>query len=274
MNKKLLVVALSSVLGATSAFASGDAILNVEGEIQINGQTVIDNQGNLVGLEYAQQNQINIDEYFVPKNGKYTFENKANYRMVANIANEMVTYQYYYKTENDVWEEDGIYQSTDNGDGTYTAVGTYKTGNVDENGDWVWVEETYTETVRETELTEPQSTYMLGSLMTRLMEHEVLESTYPGMEPDKFTYTSVYQYGARLSSHTLDDGTVLSDCIVGVEGNITCKNMGEISWGESEYAMTLVGFEPAAAAQASSTNPLSIKRHLSAKRIFDKLTQK
>jgi hypothetical protein len=274
MNKKLLAVALSSVLGVSSAFASGDAILNVEGEIQINGQTVIDNQGNLVGLEFSQQNQINVDEYFIPQNGKYTFEDGTNYRMIVNITNEVETYQHYYKGENDVWEERSHYEQTDNGDGTYTAVGTYKTSIIDENGESVNVEETYTETRRETELTEPQSTYMLGSLMTRLMEEELLETTFPYQELGKWTFSNTYQFGARLSSYTMEDSTELSDCLVGVEGLIVCKNMGEVSWGDDEYAMRLVGFEPAVEAQASGVGATSTKMHISAKRIFEKLTQK
>ncbi|WP_112480148.1 hypothetical protein [Vibrio variabilis] len=73
MNKKMLVALLSSTLGMTSAFAEGEAILNVEGEIQINGQTVIDSSGQVLGLDFVKKEQALINDYFVNKNGVFTY---------------------------------------------------------------------------------------------------------------------------------------------------------------------------------------------------------
>ncbi|WP_234494792.1 hypothetical protein [Vibrio maritimus] len=275
MNKKLLVVALSSVLGATSAFASGDAILNVEGEIQINGQTVIDNNGNLVGLEYAQKNQIEISDYFSSQSGTYTFLNQANQKLVIEETEQVVTYRNYWKVDDGSWVESSVYQVVENGDGTYTSTLTYDFVQIDPDGNETSEEKVTVETFRETELTVPQTSYLLGSLMVRFFEEELLETTNEDREVgEKYSYTNEYQYGARLSTFNLDDGSSVTDCLVGTNGEIACKGLGLIAWGEYDYAMKLVKFEPSAASQMSKVSAASVKRDLNVKRIHQKLNQK
>lgn len=59
-------LALLPLLISTSVFAN-NAILNVEGEIQINGKTVIDNQGNVIGNDSISRDKYHMD------NGVYTY---------------------------------------------------------------------------------------------------------------------------------------------------------------------------------------------------------
>ncbi|MGF1766003.1 hypothetical protein L4D06_01245 [Enterovibrio makurazakiensis] len=62
--KKFMMTALALMVSSTAMAANDHAVLNVEGEIQINGKTVIDQEGNWTGNQ--TNNLINIAEYVVP----------------------------------------------------------------------------------------------------------------------------------------------------------------------------------------------------------------
>ncbi|MDD1796030.1 hypothetical protein LRP50_23195 [Enterovibrio sp. ZSDZ42] len=59
--KKFMITALALVCSSAAIAATDHAVLNVEGEIQINGKTVIDKDGNWTGK--LTSNVINIEEY-------------------------------------------------------------------------------------------------------------------------------------------------------------------------------------------------------------------
>lgn len=248
MNKKLLAVALSSVLGVSSAFASGDAILNVEGEIQINGQTVIDNSGNFVGLEFAQQNQVVISDYYMSRDGVYTYVSFDGFKEEITVSGDSETMTGYYKDDlsgeyiklfTDVWQ--------DNGNGTYTNTWQAYSpeGAIDQSGSY---------TTRETELTSPVVNYQIGSLLVRAFEWETIDSSYPENIGQKEIGTSEFAYGGTLTSYTLADGTLFSDCLVGKDVEIRCKGVGVV-----EGYRVLESFVPAAEAQSAASS-VSAKR--------------
>ncbi|NGO00136.1 hypothetical protein G5S52_21660 [Grimontia sp. S25] len=63
--KKFMMTALALVCSSTAFAANDHAVLNVEGEIQINGKTVIDKEGNWAGNTTATP-VINLGELLTP----------------------------------------------------------------------------------------------------------------------------------------------------------------------------------------------------------------
>ncbi|MGR5178785.1 hypothetical protein [Vibrio mediterranei] len=264
MNKNLVVVALSSVLGVSSAFAAGNAILNVEGEIQINGQTVIDNSGNFVGLEFAQQNQVTISDYYLSRDGVYTFVSDNGWKDVYTVSGNSESFVSYYADPQSgeyVLVAEGTW--LDNGDGTYTTtLQDYPSDGVE-----------YSSTIRETELTQPAVSYQIGSLLVKAFESEVIDSSNGEEVGNTDVYTSEYAYGGRMASFTLEDGTQISDCLVGANAEIRCKEFGTVVYGDS---FVLESFQPLAGTQvATQSASTSAKRDRSATlKFFSKLKQK
>lgn len=267
MNKKLLVVALSSVLGVSSAFASGDAILNVEGEIQINGQTVIDNSGNFVGLEFAQQNQVTISDYYQSRDGIYTFVDDFGNKDVYTVSGDSESFVWYYidsESGEYVKGAEGTWQ--DNGNDTYT--NTWQSYHPDGSAD-----EFNSSTVRETELTQSVERYQIGSLLVRAFSMEVIDSSYPEQIGESDVFTNEYAYGGRMASFLLEDGNNILDCLVGSNAEIRCKEFGLVVYGDS---YVLKSFQPLAGAQvAAQSTSVSAKRDRSATlKFFSELKQK
>ncbi|WP_028024894.1 hypothetical protein [Enterovibrio calviensis] len=64
--KKFMMTALALMVSSTAMAANDHAVLNVEGEIQINGKTVIDQDGNWAGNNSSSAT-INVGEYATPK---------------------------------------------------------------------------------------------------------------------------------------------------------------------------------------------------------------
>ena len=77
---KLALIISSGLLGSSMAYAAGNAVLNVEGEIQINGTTVINKAGVFVGasnLAELSDNVVQLSAY-EQQPGIYIYEKKGN----------------------------------------------------------------------------------------------------------------------------------------------------------------------------------------------------
>lgn len=253
MNKTIIALALTSVIGSTAAVAAGNAILDVEGEIRINGQTVIDNTGKFIGLEFAQDNQVTVSDYYA-QNGTYTYLNEncdfysSGCKEIWSISDNTETYTFYIREGEGEWIKDSESTWQDNGDGTYTYTYVYGEGDSQQSG---------SSTYSSKDLTSNSDTYLIGTLLTKAYEetlisssseYDVVGSTYVG--------TISYLYGAKIAEYQIEDGTTFKNCLVGDYSNIACENVGDVTFNGD---WKLVSFEPSANAQASSQSAASTR---------------
>ncbi len=250
MNKTIIALALTSVIGSTAAVAAGNAILDVEGEIRINGQTVIDNTGKFIGLEFAQDNQVMVSDYYM-QDGTYTYTYSSycysdfGCQDVLVIDGNTETYTSYtiVDAQGTLRKE---YESNwqDNGDDTTTL--SHKNFDVDGS-----ILGEGTETAKWTSLAQHSDNYLLGTLMVNVHRHELLQSSeYPEDVGSIGVYTSEYFYGAKIAEYQIEDGTTFKNCLARQNSNIVCESIGDVSWDDGDW--NLVKFEANVNAQASS----------------------
>ncbi|GEA60178.1 hypothetical protein [Vibrio comitans] len=127
MNKKTVVLAILSII-STGALAS-NAVLNVEGQIQINGSTVIGSDGKVVSSALPASSGVTVDlDKYYPKPGIYKFQYDDTYsdEVCTDTDNYISDMKTVFSSEcvdvNNNPTYSGGYTWTNNGDGTETII--------------------------------------------------------------------------------------------------------------------------------------------------------
>jgi hypothetical protein len=265
MKKNQVTLALVTLVASSAVFA-GNAVLNVEGEIQINGTTVIDSNGAFIGSAAGsvESKTINLADYRAA-NGTYKY--KISWGLddefcivTETIANNTVSAteecEFGGATYNYSWSW------VDNGDGTHDS--SYSDGN-----------ETYSVTYRLTDLSDPISTVTYGDTFVSLTKEEVISSSANTDEEvgDSYIYTDQVGYYGDIDQLEVVGDFVLNDCvIIGLydgEPDILCRGLGYIGLN-TEY-MELPGLSQASAVSiqhsaVSSLDKLDRYRAINAER--------
>jgi len=243
MNKHILATSL--LLFPTLCLASSDAILNVEGEIQVNGKTVINSQGKLVN-QNLDKDFISLSNYFPNSVKVVTLDNLKNYPDVeeqsffydgTGMPNKAVRrfIAKFYSIEREIVQENDNYKHI------------REVHNTDAETSSTTIENFYT-------LYKPFSDKLY--LYTPNYQVEVYKEVRQKTETDDLFYKnhlkrkiSTMTYLGK-TSYTKRDGTSLSDCILISEttsknfnnsfdtddtyNNILCKNYGYVSYNNFE----------------------------------------
>ncbi|CAM4213488.1 hypothetical protein [Vibrio agarivorans] len=264
MNKNIIALAILSTV-STGVFAS-NAVLNVEGQIQINGVTVIGSDGKVAASALPESNTVVIDlDTYSAANGKYTFEYYRD-RYMTDDGSGWVTFETVctetdnfisdteYEFSSKCVDQDGFVSMNyseiwkDNGDGTETItwVNTYEG------------QETRESQVRKIDvLSEYASQVVLGQT-TAYSEHAtILEDEGIWYEAgDNWFFARTKSVVSLIESVTLGENT-FNDCILvqrdgywnGASSlDIHCANIGLVAKTiDREYAMEykLVSYEQA-----------------------------
>jgi len=95
MKKTLSAIAIATVISSTGVYAAGTAVLNVEGEIQVNGKTVIDATGAFVGTNAGGNTSAQIVRIadYEQVNGSYYYESEdKSYKNTDTVTGNSYTY--------------------------------------------------------------------------------------------------------------------------------------------------------------------------------------
>ncbi|GAM66957.1 hypothetical protein JCM19236_3287 [Vibrio sp. JCM 19236] len=99
MKKSTLTLLIAAAILPATALAN-NAVLNVEGEIQVNGKTVINSNGEVIGVSGGAAGIV-LDDYFGHQaTGSYSGE-RDNCSWTEQVTESLVTYQ---ETCTDTWE--------------------------------------------------------------------------------------------------------------------------------------------------------------------------
>lgn len=257
MNKNKLYLGVISALLSTSAVAN-NAVLNVEGEIQINGKTVIDSNGSYVGSQSSTSSlkTINLDDYYAA-NGKYVYKTTYGYSeedaftCTETLVLTSTSESSEFICDGDSHPSKWIY--TNNGDGTYTTVSESYWSSWDSDGNTDSGIETVEETFKYVELSDKASTLALGSSIATLYEDTLLatSSEYYQDEIDKpFFGTSNINFSAFLSTFSTTENTYSNCYLDSQEYNtfvVRCPALGYVKSYESDgfytFSRELVSYE-------------------------------
>lgn len=229
MNKNRLVLALVSAL-ASSVAVAGNAVLNVEGEIQINGETVINSNGDFVGgNSIPSVKSIVLDDY-QQSNGIYKYsitELEYDYESGNYVESICLITETISNSRFDAVEECGdntyTYSWVTNNDGTHTA--TYDFG-ADNTGTTVYSIE---------QLTDEVSEVSYGSTLVEIVNESIISTTDEWLNAgDFYTYLNNVGYFGDLSDLDIGNGIVVEDCVItefsdAYDFRVKCKGLGTIN---------------------------------------------
>ncbi len=289
MRINKLAIGIITVLASTSVLAE-DAVLNVEGQIQINGKTVIDSTGKFVGELPSEPdtNTINIADYYKTKTGNYSFK-------YTNVAEEFPTdgtSDMVMKTSycSDVVEikegsESGVFSCEDNynvpeedhwsnvynDDGTEKYTSTYESCYVStDNPNEVCETVTNTRTTKVEAVSKSNDIVALGNSISYVDKATILDTTYD-YEDHRIDYTE-YRIDTFSVTAVLPEYTVLGnkykDCIMlsydERSFEVLCKDYGTVQRVYSTYDQTnsfeLVSFKADGEAE-KALNATAMRQH-------------
>ncbi|MGL6257784.1 hypothetical protein [Vibrio sp. WXL210] len=282
MKKKIISLAIVSMF--SSVAIASNAVLNVEGVIQINGNTVIGSDGKVTAaaLPGATSTIVDLSDY-QPKPGVYTYQyirdefwewdddegDLIHYQTVCTEVDNIISaYSVEYSSECKVGEEitSGYFQTwTDNQDGT-------ETWSWENTLNSEWPKETWTQKVAF--LVEPQSQVALGGTTAYVQQQEVTESSEDWHRPGEVWTYARSQTVTNLMSEFSYAGATYSDCIVssvlrGQSETSTlrayCAGIGMVMDFNSNGNYHLVSYESASSKRTSSKDTDANYLHLADK---------
>ncbi len=269
MNKNKLYLGVISALLASPVLAN-NAILNVEGEIQINGKTVIDSSGSYVGSQSSTSNlkSINLDDYYAP-NGTYVYKvlETHSYDGYEDEYSRTCTDTVVLTSTSESSErvcDDLIHPEkwsyTDNSDGTYTVVyESVVASNACTSVEECVVEEEHVrteQTYKYEQFSDNVSVIALGSSFATMFEETLLTSNeeYDQNRINKpYLGTSRTNFSAFLSSFSTTENSY-SNCYLNLDDrgdemfSVNCPNLGQVQFtyndnGYYKYSRELVSYE-------------------------------
>ncbi|PMH46066.1 hypothetical protein BCU68_09790 [Vibrio sp. 10N.286.49.B3] len=238
---KMTPIASLLFLLSASTTAADHAVLNVEGEIQINGKTVIDHNGNVLA---SDTDTIKLSDYSAA-NGIYTYQSKGsieqsdpnNYINVSTTCNNVDTIEtnsskYDSECTSDefevygYWDEDGTYVS-----GTFmTVMGSSYFGTSTYEGDlthfsyefsnWQTVDgKTITDSfsgssTEKVTVISPYPEYVsLGNGASKMLRFEIINSSWEDEIGDSYLFSEKSEYFNHVDEYTNNLGNTFSNCV-------------------------------------------------------------
>jgi hypothetical protein len=266
MNNKLTLVALASLFSMPAM--ANNAVLNVEGKIQINGTTVIGADGKVASSALPSTtggNTIKLDKYsknlglytYVSTQTRHMSDMDGNYWTVDYVCTEIENLSSFTQgSYEEICTEDGVevdrYSGSwiDNQDGTETYSWTYFNGqnNVTE-----------TRTVQIDELTNYPSSVNVGAKYLEASTETIIETDSPWDDVGE-TYRHL---NSIVVFTTLPSHNDFADCVVYERGNyydyiiegavnVRCQGVGDVENLTYNGVYKLVDYTPHAAARSGN----------------------
>lgn len=216
------IIALAILTTVSSAAVASNAVLNVEGQIQINGETVIGSDGKVVAsaLPSSDTVTVNLSKY-APKPGSYTYQFET-YRYIQS--DDYWGEQLVICTDTDEFTSDSSYEYTqeckfegavvswfveswqDNGDGTETIKFTQQ-----------WLDQEVTSNTRTYKLdalTNYTDVVQLGTTTSYAEKGELLSSDSDWYEVgEEWFYARTKSITGFIDSVTIGENT-FNDCVM------------------------------------------------------------
>ncbi|WP_372883009.1 hypothetical protein [Psychromonas sp.] len=229
----LAIIIYSGVLGSSLAYAAGNAVLNVEGEIQINGKTVINNAGEFIGVSNATElsdNAVQLSAY-EQQPGIYTYEGGYNGNTVLTITDnsrkEVITKTNQLQISESVIAGNTITTIWSNSNTEYAFETSSSKAETFEN------------------LSFSPENYIIGTLTAEVTRYTIVSSSDDdGDIGDSWISGNQIIYSAKLPSYTTNDKTYFNCLFDGddeVISAIVCPGVGPV---QSAQLGKLVSYEP------------------------------
>ncbi|KFA94926.1 hypothetical protein [Vibrio sp. ER1A] len=212
-NKRNVIATLILSVLATPVLAK-DAVLNVEGEIQINGKTVIDNTGKFVGgTSTTQAEMINPEDYTYRKLGKYTYG--YSYNDFVTVEENRITYTADVDFRVVTIEVDGNIETIHITNTMPNSGGTNSSGYITREYNPVVI-----------------SKNAITGNVNKLYSYKVIDSSDSGMVNKTYWETVTGEQPNPLlmskgPDYTLPDGGTLDNCVVDVQ-SVWCVGYGVV----------------------------------------------